>query len=392
MFFEKDINNIDEDDLQSLIDNQVAERKTIDYKLKLPDDSRDDKKEFAADISSFSNASGGTIIYGMSEDQGLPIEISGLGSINPDQEILRLDNMIRDNIKPRIHGVSITNIPVNSVDNVILIQIPRSWAKPHVVNYSGHWRFYSRNSAGKYPLDISEVRTSFRLSETIVERIKLFRSERIGKIIANEAPLTLSGTAQIILHIAPLISFDSEQIFFDVSQLLKETGIIKPIYASGWNYRINFDGLLSYKQTTEKNKYSSYVQIFRNGIIEAVDENILRPTTEGTLSIPGLGFEREVFGQLSRSFSILKILGISPPLFIMLSLFGVSGYIMTFQDSIFSHQNLPIDRDELIIPEIYVEDIDESPSKILKPIFDSVWNAAGWKGSINYDDKGNWKA
>jgi hypothetical protein len=26
----------------------------------------------------------------------------------------------------------------------------------------------------------------------------------------------------------------------------------------------------------------------------------------------------------------------------------------------------------------------------LRPLFDAVWNAAGWERSFNYDEKGKW--
>jgi len=28
--------------------------------------------------------------------------------------------------------------------------------------------------------------------------------------------------------------------------------------------------------------------------------------------------------------------------------------------------------------------------QLLKPLFDAVWNAAGWPGSQNYDQNGQW--
>jgi len=28
--------------------------------------------------------------------------------------------------------------------------------------------------------------------------------------------------------------------------------------------------------------------------------------------------------------------------------------------------------------------------RLLKPVFDALWNAAVWVGSANYDEKGNW--
>ena len=103
----KSIDKITEEDLQDLIDNSVLERKTIEYKQSLPSNSDSAKKEFLADVSSFANASGGDLIYGIIEDRntGLPETLDGLAIDNVDQEILRLDSMIRDGIEPRLLGV-----------------------------------------------------------------------------------------------------------------------------------------------------------------------------------------------------------------------------------------------------------------------------------------------
>ncbi|GAJ18756.1 unnamed protein product, partial [marine sediment metagenome] len=65
----KNVNEITKDDLQALIDNSVLEGKTIEYKQSLPGNSDSDKKEFLADICSFSNTSGGDLIYGITEDR-----------------------------------------------------------------------------------------------------------------------------------------------------------------------------------------------------------------------------------------------------------------------------------------------------------------------------------
>jgi len=106
----KDIDDIKEEDLQTLVNNSVSERKTIEYKQSLPKDSDSDKKEFLADISSFANASGGDIILGMAEDKntGAPKSLDGLSIENPDQETLRLESIIRDGIEPRIPSVTIS--------------------------------------------------------------------------------------------------------------------------------------------------------------------------------------------------------------------------------------------------------------------------------------------
>jgi len=58
---------IEFNDLEQLQSNAVLESKTIEYKKLLPTNSDADRKEFLADISSFANASGGDVIFGISE-------------------------------------------------------------------------------------------------------------------------------------------------------------------------------------------------------------------------------------------------------------------------------------------------------------------------------------
>ena len=49
-----------------------------------------------------------------------------------------------------------------------------------------------------------------------------------------------------------------------------------------------------------------------------------------------------------------------------------------------------IDREILQLPEIIIESYDASAEKVLKPCFDSIWNACGFPISLNYNDEGGW--
>jgi hypothetical protein len=240
----KQLESIQESDLQDLIDNKVSERKIIEYKQSLPSNSHEDKREFLADVSSFANAVGGHLIYGIREESGIPVELCGLQNIDADAQILRLENIVRDCIEPRIPGIHhMRAIPLQTSTVAIIIRIPRSWALPHVVKFEKHWRFYSRNSAGKYPLDVSEVKALFDLSGTTLERITNFRNERLSKIVAVETPIRLNESAKIVFHIIPLSAFDPTAKF-DVSALASDLNRLAPIYTrgSGWGYRYNFAG------------------------------------------------------------------------------------------------------------------------------------------------------
>ncbi len=386
----KSVDQITEEDLQALVDNSVVERKTLEYKQALPSNSDSDKKEFLADVSSFANASGGDLIYGITSDKktGTPKSVDGLSIENADQEILRLENMIRDGIGPRIASITTKSISLSNSGDALLIRIPKSWNSPHRVTFKGHDKFYSRSSNGKYPLDVGELRIAFNLSETITERIRNFRQDRISKIFANETPVPFYDSAKIVLLLIPIISFNPAQSY-NISQIASHPEKIPPIYSYGGSNRYNLDGFLTYSEDQERKTYS-YVQLFRNGIIEAVEGLVLEPR-EGKLIIPSIAYEEELIKSLSDYLSLLKTLNVEPPIFIFLTLLGVKGYSMSVDRFKFpTRRSHTIDRDILLLPEVVTESYDVSAEQVLKPCFDSIWNACGFASSFNYNKQGEW--
>lgn len=382
----KNISEINEKDLLGLIESSKREGKDIDYKLKLISNSDGDKKEFLYDVSSFANASGGHLVVGMAERDGIPVELLGLKLEDIDAEILRLDNIIRDGIEPRISGLQIHPVNLMSGSVAIVIRIPRSWAIPHMVSYQGATKFYSRNSAGKYLLDISEIRSLFSLSESVNERIKRFRTERVSQIIAGDTPLPLPETPKIVLHLLPLSSFDVSANY-DLVTIDKHVSKLCPLNSSGWDHRFNFDGFLTYS-TLVANIVRSYVQVRRNGIVEAVELSMLKARGDEKY-IPSTLFEREIIDGVDRFLRFQKdVFGIDSPVVIQLSLINVKGYIMA--DSLNRFKPYPIDKDVLFLPDTLIENYDQAISRLMKPIFDALWNATGWSGSIYYDQDGNW--
>lgn len=239
----KPLESITEADLQALLIDEVPEGKTLEYKQELPGGSDPDKKEFLYDVSSLANASGGDLIFGIKEDGGVPVEICGLDIPDVDAVILRLENSIRDGIAPRIPGLKVQHIPLKNKRAVIVFRIPKSFSLPHMVTFKNASRFYSRNSAGKYQLDVGELRTAFTLSQSITNRIRSFRQERLSNIVAQETPVSMIDGAKLVLHIIPIGAFDPASSF-DVASLYNNSP--KPLsVVTGWSQRFNFDGWLT---------------------------------------------------------------------------------------------------------------------------------------------------
>jgi len=384
----KHLDKIDISDLKQLQSNAVSEGKTIEYKKLLPTNSYADRKEFLADISSFSNASGGDLIFGILEENGSPKSIDGLEIENVDEEIRKYENIIRDGIEPRIIFAT-RAVNVSGKKNIFIFRVNKSWVGPHRVIYEGHDKFYSRNSAGKYALDTNELKSAFNLSQTLTEQINKFKTERITQLISDNLPLLFYDGGKIVLHLIPLESF-SPNYRIDLNPIINEPAKLKPIYASGWSYRINLEGVLSYSGG-RNDKSHSYIQLYRNGIIEAVEGLMLSAEREKKY-IPSVAYEIELIKSLREFLNLTKELGINMPIVIFLTLIGVNGYEMAVDRMRFWGDYYKIDKDILQLPETLIESYNTEPKDILRPMFDLVWNACGFKRSYNFDEAGNWTA
>lgn len=324
--FNKQFDAIDRNDIENLVANGVPESKTIEYKEQLPGNSDGDKKEFLADVSSFANASGGDILYGVSEQSGIPTATNALGGIDNDEEIRRLEGIIQTSLAPRIVGLQIKAIDGFTNGSIILIRIPKSWNSPHMVTFKGSSRFFARNSAGKSQLDVDEIRSAFIASESLAERLREFRSDRIAKIIADETPVPLLPNPKIVLHLIPLTSFTYNNVV-NLSPIKQKISSLRPISGNQWHNKYNFDGLVAYNQVYDKQIGLSYTQVFRNGVVEAVDAHLLK-LRDNEQIIFSIAYEEALIKALEGYLRLQRNFDLNPPVFVMLSLLNVKGYKM----------------------------------------------------------------
>lgn len=408
MSLNKPLREIIEADLQALIDAQVGERKTIEYKQSLPryDDKEkekvngksviEEKKEFLADVSALANTAGGYLIFGVKEQDGLPVELCGVQTKNADAEKLRLNSLLQDGLSPRIPGIEIETIEVSSKHTfAFIVHVPQSFLAPHRVEYKHHARFYARNSAGKYDMDVPELRAAFTRTSTLIEYSRNFRAERLSQISTNhEIPAYIDPRlGKIVLHLIPINAFNpTTQIdlravwSIEKSHLLQPFTLYNRVRFATDNLRYNFDGVTSVISWPDPEfPRSSYTQVFRNGSIEVVDVSILYNQHNQHI-FSGATYERQIVEAMKNYKELMHFLVIEFPLFIMLSFLDGKGYQLSYGHAFDGRKN--IDRNHLIVPEMMVENLDGDVARVIKPLFDSIWNAIGQPGSRNYNDDG----
>jgi hypothetical protein len=379
--YNKQLDSITQADIEELILNQVSESKTIDYKRILPEDNDRSKKEFLADVASFANAGGGDLLYGIIENHGIPSRITGFKLKDKEKEMLRLEHMIRDGIDPRIYGVQVTTVELKGDKCVVIVRIPRSWSAPHMVSYQGYGKFFSRNSYGKHPLDTSEIRVAFSLSLQNLDYLRDFRMGRIGSLIASQGPIELKEVSKLVVHVVPF-SINNIQMNIDISQFEYTHKIPSDLFGNDIvHQRFNFDGYMQYSDT-------SFVQLFRSGAVELVETNFLSFSKGKSFINPE--YEGELLERLDSIIKFMKNIKVEPPFLIMLSLLDVGNSFMGKSSDLHWYDSQPIDRNDLILPEVFVEDYSVLLNSAMKPAFYAVWNAAGWPKSMNYNEEGKW--
>jgi len=149
-------------DIQNLILNQVEENIHLDYKAADALQKTDGKKkEISKDISAFANSDGGIVVYGVKEftdptKKYLPEKTDPI-----DRNLISkewLEQVINSNVSPRIDGIKITPISVESEkDKVIyVVEIPKS----NTAHQAGDQRYYKRfnfESVAMYDYEIRDV-------------------------------------------------------------------------------------------------------------------------------------------------------------------------------------------------------------------------------------------
>jgi hypothetical protein len=370
----KTLNAVTAADIQSLVDTGVKEQRTIEYKRQLPGGSDAEKKEFLADVCSFANAGGGYLIYGIAAKDGVPQSIPGLADFVEDKERLRLESTIRDGVDPRIPGIHLR--PVQGFPNgpVLVLRVPRSWAGPHMVTFKGSSRFLSRSSAGKFQMDVTEIRYAFEAAGDLPDRIRRWRDERLGRILADETPIRLASSERIVVHLVPMESF-VDTWRFDIARLEGRTEDLPPLGYRDSDPRVNLDGLLTF-HTNARSGTLAYAQAFRSGRIEAVNAGMFEDDCNAR-SFLCERYESDVARATTSYLDALRSLRIEPPIVFLLSIVGAKGAFMRVSAPRYAGEQRAIDRDVLLAPDALIEDYDCDLHRVLRPTFDAVWNACG---------------
>jgi hypothetical protein len=375
------LGEIAEGHLQRLIAAQAAESLHVEYKRETYGTNDDQRREFLADVSSFANAAGGDLIIGMTAAKGIPTGIHPFMR-DGDEERLRLEQMARDGLHPRIPNLQTRAVPLSGGGFVVVVRVPKSYHPPHRIIFKNSGRFYARSSAGRYEPNVEELRRIFTEAPLLAERARAFRIERTARIAAHETPFGLTDGGTLVLHVVPFAAFDFGQSL-SLDEVSAHPDRFAPIQGTARDYQITFDGFVTVSTAGGLSApQRGYVQVFRSGAVEAVKSSLARGKDNNVLVLP---YIQSWIRTYARSYaSSLQICGAEPPFAIMASLVNVKGKSLAID---YLEGALPVDipspvlnRDQFHFVEAIFEDVprnDEEAGKRLKATLDHLANAAG---------------
>jgi len=219
IFRGKKLSDIQEQDLQRLVDDQVQERDTVEYKRDMYGNSDEDKREMLRDITSMANHRGGYLVIGVEEDdEGIPTNVVG---IEVGNHVDRLRDSCLDNIDKRIVGLDIEDIPLSNNRVVIVVSIPTSINAPHMVTYKGLNQFWKRYGRQKEKMTIDEIGEAFDRKLSNLNRLDRFLFLRKAEILE-----TIGDQPYMIISSSP--AYLRDEAVFDIRDENLRDKIIKP--------------------------------------------------------------------------------------------------------------------------------------------------------------------
>lgn len=394
------IDDISADDILGLVADKIAEYKILEYKQALNLGPDRERAEFLADVSSFANATGGDIIYGIAEESdesnqptGIPADVVPLKIDNPATECARIEQLVESGIEPRIPIVQVRAIHIPERGHVIVVRVGKSWIAPHMVTYANRSRFYSRNSStGKVQLDVQQIGAAFAAQRDLGERLRAWKTGRIAKAVAGDGPVILQGTA-ILLHLVSASALTGEQTLPRIVDQ-RHWQLFQLMSLSGGPHRYNADGYLvdAGRRTDGSN---SYLQIFRDGSLEYGDSNLTSTTFQA--AIASAHVELGIIQALTHGLQLVRAMDTPEPIFVSLSIISAKGRQMAlpqhYRASPFGHLSPSFDRDVIVGPDVLLQNVEEGqpyPSTLL-PLVNSIWQAAGLPQSPYVRNDGVWR-
>jgi hypothetical protein len=351
---EKPIDAIDEAVLISLVESQASERRDLEFKRDLPGQEPDNIREFLADVTSLANSSGGDLIFGIEDADGVAAGLPGVVIGNVDDEILRLEQIIRTNVDPRLIGVRTHYVPFAAGSGALVIRVPPGLQPPHRVTYRNSGKFYSRTSRGKYELDVHELRHAFVEANQLPVRFRQLHAEGIERARGLDMPFAIMDDPTAVISTIPLSLFRDERE-------IPITGdhALVPIKPNAYSSIDMMEGVMLHTPIkADTGRVRSFAITYRTGRTDvAWTIGGVRQNNQGQdmKLVFAPSFEEGLIDATRATQARLQQFGVEGPWVIYASVYGVRDHFMVLGDGYLTRTAF---KDEALVGELRIDRIE----------------------------------
>jgi hypothetical protein len=362
---DRPIDTLGEPDLQRLVENHVAEGRNIEFKRDLPGGSDGDRRKFLWNVTSFANAQGGDLIYGVDAPRGIATSVPGIETDDPDAAIQRLDSMLQTGVSPRLAGVRMRWVPLANERGVLVVRIPAGIAAPHRETLHGEGRFYTRNNAGKQEMDVHDLRHAFTEAGSVPSRFRKLHAEAIERARGSGMPLSINAEPTAVVSVMPLALFREER---DIP--ITGDHALAPVGGHGYSHIDMIEGVLLHSPIREGSlSVRSFALTYRSGRADIAWTIGGRREVEGRkLNLVFVAaFESGLLEAANATQTRLRQFNVEGPWVVFASVYGVQNHVFGLSHG---ETTRAAYRDEALLGELRIERIDE---EALLPIAKNFW-------------------
>lgn len=368
-----------------LVEDSVAERVDLEFKLTLPDRSDRGRFEFLKDVSALANSGGGSIFFGIAENAGIATSVVPATGETFDDCSRRLGQILDSGVEPRLAGI--TFVPFEMGDGIVLqVRVPPSFSAPHRVNVNNRSAFFIRNNTHTAEMSVDQLRTAFTRTGVLIDLAKAYWLDDVSNTVQRKTWRPLADGPFCRMLMAPLSAFsgasniDVQRVYGDYTRFM--------FYDWGGASRsFNLDGLIVHPGNTENLRY--FTEVHRTGIVKTYRS--ASHYFNDTPVIPSETMAQFIRESLTRFAEFVRDYEVAGPYVVFSAILGVTGYQFGVGNRMMLFEPLIADRDSLLLPEQFIDrPLIEVSNDISRQLSDILWQAFGLPSCNLYNAEGDW--
>ncbi len=151
----------DIDAVRRLISNRISESSTLEYKSQLVLAGSETRKELLKDLTGMGNGGGGSIVFGMTEVEGVGVA-QELAPLPSSAIVGQIEDIVRDSVHPPL--VWSSNTFESDGGWIVVTDIEPSTLGPYMIDAYGEQRYYKRSGTRVHRMSEQEVRDAYAVA------------------------------------------------------------------------------------------------------------------------------------------------------------------------------------------------------------------------------------